>query len=301
LKQVEQVGFISNNKLTMMGNELCVNALLAFASIKNTDKKKTIIEIQLKYKKEKNIIIFKDIGFICLKKSRKINKKYLKKLSQKYNLPAFGAIIYKKNKITPYVYVEKVDSFVKETACGSGSIAFSLFSKYKNIIQPTGRIINIRIKKDKIIISAEVKEEKMNKINILFVCRYNRFRSRIAKAYFKKINKNKNIRVKGAGAIQGSYPLEKIEINIAKEFNLNINGKPQGLSTKLLKWLDIAVITADNVPIDLFKGTKKRGKKVIVWKIRDIIKLDDKSGMRKLVRQIIKKVDVLNKQLEKKK
>ena len=36
--------------------------------------------------------------------------------------------------------------------------AFSLFSGYKNIIQPTGKVINIRIKKDKIFVSAEVKE-----------------------------------------------------------------------------------------------------------------------------------------------
>ena len=207
----------------------------------------------------------------------------------------------RKDVLSDYV-VKKVNSFVKETACGSGSIAFSLFSKYKNIIQPTGEIINIRIKKDKFIISAEVKEVnkmKNKKLNILFVCRYNRFRSRIAQAYFKKINKNKKIKTKGAGAIQGNYPLEKLEINIAKEFNLNINGKPRGLSTELLKWLDMAVIVADNVPIDLFKGTKKRKKKVIVWKIKDIVNLNDKQGMRRLVKQIIKKLDAFNKQLEK--
>ncbi len=30
-------------------------------------------------------------------------------------------------------------------------------------------------------------------MNIIFVCKYNRFRSRVAEAYFKKINKDKNI------------------------------------------------------------------------------------------------------------
>ena len=80
--------------------------------------------------------------------------------ADKYGLPAFGAIVYEKNKIIPYVYVKNVNSFVKETACGSGSIAFSLFSEYKNIIQPTGEVISIRIKKDKIFVSAEVKEVK---------------------------------------------------------------------------------------------------------------------------------------------
>jgi len=56
--------------------------------------------------------------------------------------------------------VRKIDSFVKETACGSGSIAFSIFSGYKKIIQPTGKVINIRIKKDKILINAEVRRLK---------------------------------------------------------------------------------------------------------------------------------------------
>ncbi len=120
LEEVEQVGFISNNKLTMIGGELCINATLAF-NYKGL--KRTQIEIPLKYKKQDNIILFKGIGFICIdkKKKQKITKKFLEKLTKKYNLPAFGAIIYKKNKITPYVYVKKVNSFVKETACGSGS------------------------------------------------------------------------------------------------------------------------------------------------------------------------------------
>ena len=46
--------------------------------------------------------------------------------------------------------------------------------------------------------------------SILFVCKYNRFRSRVAEAYFKKINKNKNISVKSAGIIKGNLPLDKI-------------------------------------------------------------------------------------------
>ncbi len=141
-----------------MGGELCINAKLAFASTQENKKKKTTITVPLEYKKQKNIILFKGIGYII--NNKQPNKKGLKKLAKKYNLPAFGVINYKKNKIQPYVYVKKVNSFVRETACGSGSIAYSLFSGYKNIIQPTNKIINIRIKKDKILITAEVKECK---------------------------------------------------------------------------------------------------------------------------------------------
>lgn len=149
----------------MMGGELCINARLAFVSTQTTKKSKTTIKIPLKYKKQDNIILFKGIGFICLKKSgRSINKKYLKELAKKYKLPAFGAILYKKNKIAPYVYVKKVDSFIKETACGSGSIAFSLFSGYKNITQPTGKTINIEINKKVIEISAFVNLIKSRRV-----------------------------------------------------------------------------------------------------------------------------------------
>ncbi|MBI4918672.1 hypothetical protein HY837_01990 [archaeon] len=59
-------------------------------------------------------------------------------------MPAFGAIIYQNNRITPYVFVSRVDSLVKETACGSGSVAFSLFSGKNKIIQPTGKAIFVR-------------------------------------------------------------------------------------------------------------------------------------------------------------
>ena len=54
-------------------------------------------------------------------------------------------------------------------------------------------------------------------MNILFVCRYNRFRSRTAEAYFKKINKNKKIKVKSAGIFKGNYPLSPIQVKTGKK------------------------------------------------------------------------------------
>lgn len=157
----------------MMGRELCINAILAFAStlkkkgrvyasginkpIKYENKEnKTTIKIPLKYKQQGNIILFKGIGFKIT--NNKTDKKSVKKLSEKYNLPAFGIINYSKNKISPYVYVKKVNSFVKETACGSGSIAFSIFSGFKSIIQPTGKPIYVEINKKFIEVSSKVSE-----------------------------------------------------------------------------------------------------------------------------------------------
>ena len=172
LKIVEQVGFVSGNKLEMSGGELCINATLAFAStlkqkgilytsgvkepiLYENKVNNTTIKIPLKYKKERNIILFEGIGFICSNRL-KPTKSILKFYCNKYNLPAFGLIKYNQVNITPYVYVKAINSFVKETACGSGSISYNIFSGRKRIIQPTGKIIKVNIKKDKIFVSAEV-------------------------------------------------------------------------------------------------------------------------------------------------
>jgi histidine racemase len=179
LKEVEQVGFVSPKatlpKLEMMGGELCLNATLAFAStlkksgklatsglknpIQYANNKTTSIKIPFKSTQENNVVLLEGIGFILYSKKdkSKITKNELAKLCEKYKLPAFGGIIYEKNKIVPYVFVAGVNSFVKETACGSGSVAFSIFSGKEKVIQPTGKTISI--KNNKLVeISALVKE-----------------------------------------------------------------------------------------------------------------------------------------------
>ena len=136
-------------------------------------------------------------------------------------------------------------------------------------------------------------------MNILFVCRYNRFRSRIALAYFNKINKNKNINAKSAGLIKGN-PVSPYTVGIAKELGLDIKGKTQGLSSKLMAWQNVTVVVADDVPPQVFDRNKKYGKKVIVWKIQDVAE-KNKSVIKKIIKSIMIKVDILNKQLDNKK
>lgn len=135
-------------------------------------------------------------------------------------------------------------------------------------------------------------------MKILFICKYNRFRSKIAEEIFNKINKNKKHEAKSAGIIQGSYPLDKEEVSVAKELGITLKGKPKGLSTDILKWHDTAIIVADDVPKEILKDNKKFGKNLIVWKIKDvesknkeeiqsiIIKIEDK--VNKFVKHIIK-------------
>ena len=157
LKEVEQIGFISMEsmrpELTMMGGEFCLNATLAFASALgergelttsglkrpvpyiNTNEL-TTIQIPFKFSQDENIIVLEGIGFVLYDRKDKseIKKDELSNFSKKYALPAFGGIVYRNREIAPYVYVARVNSFVKETACGSGSVAYSLYSGVTDVV-----------------------------------------------------------------------------------------------------------------------------------------------------------------------
>ncbi len=132
-------------------------------------------------------------------------------------------------------------------------------------------------------------------MKIAFVCKYNRFRSQIAEAYFNKLNKNKSIKVYSAGVIKG-WPIAKTTKKIAKELGIELSGKTKTLNEDLLVSLDLIIVVADNVPGDLFKG---RVDKIIVWKIKDANQSNEKE-IAKVIKRIKPKVEKLVKQLNKK-
>lgn len=131
-------------------------------------------------------------------------------------------------------------------------------------------------------------------MKILFVCKHNRFRSKVAEAYFKRINKNKNIQSASAGIFIGN-PVAKQVIEIGKKYGLKIDSISRGLREDYLNEFDLFIIVANNVPKFLFN----RAEKVIVWKIEDTSQ-NDKKGIEKIMNQIFKKVDKLNRELKKK-
>lgn len=125
-------------------------------------------------------------------------------------------------------------------------------------------------------------------MNILFICKYNRFRSKLAEAFLKKHSKHK---AKSAGIIKGP-PLDKKIIQCAKDNNIKINHKIQTLNIPLIKWQDQIIIVADDVPKSIFsQNPETYGKKlkVIHWKIKDT---DSKlpSTLNKLAKKIENKV-----------
>lgn len=167
--QVEQVGFIDQGgslpHIQMMGGEFCINATLAFASVlgqtgtlaasgaehpvsfcnSGSGGQEAAIRLPLKWRKEGNIVLLEGIGFVLLEQNghATVEKDEIKALCMRYSLPAFGAILFNDDAITPYVYVAGVESFVRETACGSGSVALHLFNGTSRVKQPTGQFITV--------------------------------------------------------------------------------------------------------------------------------------------------------------
>jgi len=134
-------------------------------------------------------------------------------------------------------------------------------------------------------------------MKILFVCKYNKFRSRIAEAYFKKVNKNKAIKVASAGVFRGTYPLDSQEVRLSKKLGVDIRGKPRGINIDFLKEIDMIIIVSDNVPKNLFTFKKKYVQKVIIWNIPDE-QNGNASNVIKIINSIKDKVDNLVKGLE---
>lgn len=139
-------------------------------------------------------------------------------------------------------------------------------------------------------------------MNILFICKHNLFRSKIAEAYFNKINKNPYIKAESAGAIKGDQLTKEqkkvlnLQYKTAKEFGLDIKDKPKSLSTSLLFKQDLIIITANDIGKKLFNN-KKYVKNLIIWKIKDVGYLNQKN-MRKTINKIIRKIDILNNSLK---
>jgi len=123
-------------------------------------------------------------------------------------------------------------------------------------------------------------------MKILFICKFNRFRSKIALIFFNKLNKNPKHKAKSVGIIKGNYPLDKYEVKAAKKVGISLKGKPQGLSTNLLKWKDLIVIVADDVPSIILKDNKKYSKNLKVWKIPDV-----KNNTEKEIQKVIKQIE----------
>jgi len=129
---------------------------------------------------------------------------------------------------------------------------------------------------------------------IIFICKHNVFRSRIAETLFNRLNKNLQFKAKSAGIIIGQHP-NKNQADVIKKRGIEIKGNPAGLSIKLLDQQDIVILVANDVPPSIFP--KKYTKKLIVWKIPDVTN-GDKREIDRVIRLIEKGVKDLIKKLK---
>jgi protein-tyrosine-phosphatase len=131
-------------------------------------------------------------------------------------------------------------------------------------------------------------------MNILFICKYNRFRSKIAEAYFNTKKNSHKVYAKSAGLVSG-IPISNNIFQEAKRFGLNITGKPKGLTHQLLMWSDKIIIISDKIPKSILEEEIINDKKeVIIWKIRDA----KNSNRSEIIKSICVKVDGLLKELK---
>lgn len=145
----------------------------------------------------------------------------------------------------------------------------------------------------------------MKKVNILFVCKHNIFRSHIAEDFFNRLNKNKKYRAESAGVIKwNKRDLRKdegykAEIKITRKFGIKLKGNSRGLNSSLLKKTDILVIVADDVSPSIFKDKSFKGR-ITVWKTPDVKPRDTKKEKIALesIRYIENKVEEFVKKLK---
>lgn len=129
-------------------------------------------------------------------------------------------------------------------------------------------------------------------MKILFVCKHNRFRSKVAEAIFNKLNMDKNIEVKSAGValdLMRPYIADNV-IKIMKEKGIKMEDKQARWVNEMnLKWADRIIIVANNISPDIFKG---KARNIEIWKIPDADESEE-GKIRKIINDIEKRVKKL--------
>lgn len=133
-------------------------------------------------------------------------------------------------------------------------------------------------------------------MKILFLCKHNRFRSKVGECIFNKININKKINAESAGLIGSIHPTCKNVVDVLKEKGYNlVNFIPRRVDNIKIKDYDILVIVADNVDPIFFKDSYNG--KIIWWKVTDCDE-SDVVGIRERVNEIEEKIKELIKELK---
>ena len=132
-------------------------------------------------------------------------------------------------------------------------------------------------------------------MKIFFICRHNKFRSKVAEAIFNQLNKNKKIKAESAGIIGSEHKTPESVVKVLKEKGYIFRNRvARRVDSVKINDYDILIIVASNVEPEFFKDSFNG--KIIWWKISDC---DEKDilGIRKRVDEIEKRVRGLVKEL----
>jgi protein-tyrosine-phosphatase len=134
-------------------------------------------------------------------------------------------------------------------------------------------------------------------LRVLFICKHNRFRSKVAEALFKKYIKdkikNKSIIAESAGIkLDEKRPYVAPNVKKAlKKFGVKkVDNTPRKVTKFQLKRADLIITVANDIKL------KIRGKKIVRWKISDVTQ-KDYNGILKRAKRIDKLVKKLARKL----
>jgi len=128
--------------------------------------------------------------------------------------------------------------------------------------------------------------------NVLFVCKNNMFRSKVAEAFFNKIA-TKKYKARSAGIIGNQG--RDYNKNVAIAYNAVCKGSPKQIHHDDLVWADIVVICANNIPKKILRIDPDNINfhyKLIKWNIPDVYD-HNKKKIDKTLKILWKKVNKL--------
>jgi glycosyltransferase involved in cell wall biosynthesis/protein-tyrosine-phosphatase len=180
--------------------------------------------------------------------------------------------------------IEKAGEYRWETVIKKTLDIYKLVSKKKTGTEPSdggGAITQLE----------EITNREGKLKRILFICKYNRFRSKVAEAYLKKISKKK-IEVNSVGIVGEGTPPDKLQSKTSESMGVIIGGTSKNIKSVNLKGYDKIIVVADDVPKNLFNGLQN----VSFWNIPD-----EKNGnvrrIEKTIELIKTKIDFLEREI----
>lgn len=114
---------------------------------------------------------------------------------------------------------------------------------------------------------AEYCADGRGNMNILFVCKHNRFRSKVAEALWRAFVRDKRFVVKSAGIardVARAYVAANVHRAVEKRGGVIADEQPRVVSKQTIRWADYIVVVADNVDVKMFPHDKTEQ-----WEVED--------------------------------